>query len=804
MTSTTGLQNVKRKFASGDTYDGQWKNNRPEGEGKYVWVDGSDYVGQWKGGTKHGYGTYRWPSGAVYKGEWFEGYMHGTGRFDAPDGTYYSGGWSYDRKHGLGQKRYANGDNYEGLWKHGRSHGPGRYRWADGSEYDGDWVNGKMHGQGTFVWKSKERYDGQWREGKEEGMGVFTWSNGSRYDGFWHNGKKHGLGVYRPPPDIEKIHARFNSIGSHEEIDDSTSVDSFQSSVTSMASHSYTKSLTSDTSRSYSRSEGPVSVPSWSTQSQNNSGASSNQKTQDQIFLREYDRGKMVREEKLNEEDVGVLKYVLDQALELSEGRRKRLFGKSSIKQLNKVPGELIYKGHRSYDLMLSLQLGIRWSVGRVEQQPDPKHITNEHFNQKAKQLFPRNGSQNTPPHRATDFKWKEYCPMVFRKLRQCFGVSPAEYMLSLCGDMALRELVSPGKSGAMFYISNDGRFFIKTMRKNEMKLLLECLPGYYRHIDKYPHTLVTKFYGLHRITPGNGRTVRFVVMGNIFQTNLKLHRRYDLKGSTFGRTVGQWPPPGKDAKEAGDPPVFKDLDLDVCFKLEKSWHNRLIKQLEADSQLLNELKVMDYSLLLGVHYKTGHPDSLYNDEHTDEHETDHEGVEGSEEHPILAKARQKLTDGKIEGKRAEDLLAIVENAVNSLKSRKELKGGIDSKMKLNLTETMRPNADAGDLGSTEELAYISGQTRVELGAGMVATALPMQQEDQGQGQGQGEDKFQQGGGEAVILFFGVIDFLQEYSLSKKLEHNLKAITQDGKGVSVVNPTAYSQRFLNFMKKVFV
>lgn len=28
---------------------------------------------------------------------------------------------------------------------------------------------------------------------------------------------------------------------------------------------------------------------------------------------------------------------------------------------------------------------------------------------------FPKEGSQLTPPHRAEDFKWKDYCPMVFR-----------------------------------------------------------------------------------------------------------------------------------------------------------------------------------------------------------------------------------------------------------------------------------------------------------------------------------------------------------------------------------------------------
>jgi len=34
-------------------------------------------------------------------------------------------------------------------------------------------------------------------------------------------------------------------------------------------------------------------------------------------------------------------------------------------------------------------------------------------------------------------------------------------------------------------------------------------------------------------------RQVRFVVMANIFVTDLQIHRRYDIKGSTEGRTVG-------------------------------------------------------------------------------------------------------------------------------------------------------------------------------------------------------------------------------------------------------------------------
>ena len=40
---------------------------------------------------------------------------------------------------------------------------------------------------------------------------------------------------------------------------------------------------------------------------------------------------------------------------------------------------------------------------------------------------------------------------------------------LHAAGDMALRELSSPGKSGSVFFLSQDGRFIVKTMRKAEM-----------------------------------------------------------------------------------------------------------------------------------------------------------------------------------------------------------------------------------------------------------------------------------------------------------------------------------------------
>ena len=57
-----------------------------------------------------------------------------------------------------------------------------------------------------------------------------------------------------------------------------------------------------------------------------------------------------------------------------------------------------------------------RYSVGKVTPQQS-RRLTHGDFSPKStiKVRFPREGSQMTPPHPSDDFKWKDYCPMVFR-----------------------------------------------------------------------------------------------------------------------------------------------------------------------------------------------------------------------------------------------------------------------------------------------------------------------------------------------------------------------------------------------------
>ena len=55
-----------------------------------------------------------------------------------------------------------------------------------------------------------------------------------------------------------------------------------------------------------------------------------------------------------------------------------------------------------------------------------------------------------------------------------------------------------------------------------------------------------------------------------------------------------------------------------------------------------------------------------------------------------------------------------------------------------------------------------------------------------------------------VILYFGIIDILQDYDISKKIEHAYKSLQVDSASISAVDPKLYSKRFRDFIHRIFV
>jgi 1-phosphatidylinositol-4-phosphate 5-kinase len=105
----------------------------------------------------------------------------------------------------------------------------------------------------------------------------------------------------------------------------------------------------------------------------------------------------------------------------------------------------------------------------------------------------------------------------------------------------SMTSLTSQGKSGSFFYYTVDGKYLLKTIQYREYRFFRSILQDYYLHLKKNPGSLITKFYGLHKLIEKdqNGdikNKTYFVIMANVFNTKDKILERFDIKGSWYGR----------------------------------------------------------------------------------------------------------------------------------------------------------------------------------------------------------------------------------------------------------------------------
>lgn len=258
--------------------------------------------------------------------------------------------------------------------------------------------------------------------------------------------------------------------------------------------------------------------------------------------------------------------------------------------------GETTYKKTTSSTLKGAIQLGIGYTVGNLSSKPE-RDVLMQDFYMVESIFFPSEGSNLTPAHHYPDFRFKTYAPVAFRYFRELFGIRPDDYLYSLCNE-PLIELSNPGASGSLFYVTSDDEFIIKTVMHKEAEFLQKLLPGYYMNLNQNPRTLLPKFYGLYCVQSG-GKNIRVVVMNNILPRVVRMHYKYDLKGSTYKRRASK-----KEREKRS--PTYKDLDFiqesPEGLLLDSDTFSALVKTLQRDCLVLESFKIMDYSLLLGVH----------------------------------------------------------------------------------------------------------------------------------------------------------------------------------------------------------
>lgn len=199
---------------------------------------------------------------------------------------------------------------------------------------------------------------------------------------------------------------------------------------------------------------------------------------------------------------------------------------------------------------------------------------------------------ENLPSH----FKVKEYCPLVFRNLRERFGISDEDFLSSLISKCPKPK--ESHKSGMLCYTSHDGLYVIYTLSTDQVEEMHCYLKHYHPYIvERHGKTLLPQYLAMYRLTVDNIETY-LVVIRNVFSSHLRVHKKYNLKGSTIDREASE--------KERGKKcPTLKDNDFlndDIKINIGEAAKEKLLETLAADVQFLTKNNIMGYSLLLGLH----------------------------------------------------------------------------------------------------------------------------------------------------------------------------------------------------------
>ena len=155
------------------------------------------------------------------------------------------------------------------------------------------------------------------------------------------------------------------------------------------------------------------------------------------------------------------------------------------------------------------------------------------------------------------------------------------------------------GKSGAFFFFTPDREFILKTITREELHLFDLIINDYSNRIFSEQGSILAKIFSIFKIKFLNSPSIIIMIMENI-SNQIEDPFLFDMKGSSGDRQVSH--EKFENLAQMSKSLVYKDIDfIDNIgsLSIEYCELEKLINIVSADTKILEENIVMDYSLLL-------------------------------------------------------------------------------------------------------------------------------------------------------------------------------------------------------------
>ena len=384
-------------------------------------------------------------------------------------------------------------------------------------------------------------------------------------------------------------------------------------------------------------------------------------------------------------------------------------------------------------------------------------------------------------------FGFVAHCPGVFRRVRAQLQVNENTFQLALSGGKPFVHLFVSSRGNGFLWATGKRRFIIKSVTKAERAVLLRVLlPSLQRHLRRFPDSLLVPFLGCYTIKRQREREITVIVLPNaLYNPAFPVHTRFDLKGSTIARETSV------DARQFLS---FSRKDNDFLethrwLMLGKRQRATLLRQLRTDAEYLRDLGLMDYSLLVGVHYVEKDdtvaadkklPSTILrlsgtrveNDDEVDEIKVSATVQRSKVPFPYLANEPSVATSGaRVSG-------SLSDPVSGPSAGQKKWNKGDSLWMRLNRSQAHRGLRTSSTLEKAESSVTSELVVRRE---GVPAARAWFSSDGR------------------CVYFFSIIDLLQRFNVAKRIEHGLKALRSDSTKISSVEPRFYCSRFVRFV-----